>query len=37
MNKQEIIYKIGVGVFILWEVYYSYWWMTIHNKIIKQL
>ena len=33
--KQEILYKFGLGVFVLWEVYYSYWFLTIHNKIIK--
>ena len=30
--KQEILYKFGMGVFVLWEVYYSYWWMTIHER-----
>ena len=33
--KQEIFYKFGVGVFVLWEVYYSYWFLTIHKKIIR--
>ena len=35
--KQEIFYKFGVGIFVLWEVYYSYWWLTIPQKIIKEL
>jgi hypothetical protein len=33
--KQEILYKIGLGVFVLWETYYSYWWFAIHKKIIE--
>ena len=30
--KQEILYKFGMSVFVLWEIYYSYWWMTIHER-----
>ena len=33
--KQEFFYKFDVGVFVLWEVYYSYWWLTIPQKIIR--
>jgi hypothetical protein len=33
--KQEIFYKLGIGVFIIWELYYSYWFLTVHKKIIK--
>jgi hypothetical protein len=33
--KQETLYKIGIGIFALWEVYYSYWFIKIHHKIIK--
>jgi hypothetical protein len=31
--KQEFIYKFGLGIFALWEVYYSYWWFAIHKTI----
>ena len=33
--KQEIFYKIGLGIYALWQVYYSYWFLTIDKKIIK--
>jgi len=26
------IYKFGLVLFASWEVYYSYWWMTIHER-----
>jgi hypothetical protein len=35
--KEEILYKLGIGIFVLWEVYYTYWCLTIHKKIIRQL
>jgi hypothetical protein len=35
--KPEIFYKFGLGIFLLWEVYYSYWFLTIHKKIKKEL
>ena len=35
--KPDFFYKLGLGIFAVWEVYYTYWWFTIHNKIIKQL
>ena len=35
--KQEFLYKFGLslplGIFALWEVYYSYWWFAIHKTI----
>jgi hypothetical protein len=31
--KQEIFYKFGLGVFILWEVYSQYWFLKIHKII----
>ena len=31
--KKEILYKFGLGMFLLWEVYYSYWFLTIHKTI----
>jgi len=33
--KEITFYKIGLGIFAIWEVYYTYWCLTIHNKIIK--
>ena len=30
--KQEFFCKFGLGVFVLWETYYSYWWFAIHKK-----
>jgi hypothetical protein len=31
--KQEIFYKFGLGIYVLWEVYYSYWLLQyIKNK-----
>ena len=37
--KQEFLYKFGLslplGIFALWEVYYSYWWFAIHKTIKK--
>jgi hypothetical protein len=29
--KQENLYKLGLGIFALWEIYYSYWWFAIHR------
>jgi len=31
---KEIYYKIGIGIFVIWEIYYQYWIFKIH-KIIK--
>jgi hypothetical protein len=28
--------KILLGIFVLWEIYYSYWCLTIHKKINKE-
>jgi hypothetical protein len=33
--KQENLYKFGLGLFALWEIYYSYWWFAIHKTIRK--
>ena len=31
--KQENLYKLGLGIFALWEIYFSYWWFAIHRTI----
>ena len=31
--KQEFFYKIGLGVYLIFQVYYSYWFLTIHKKL----
>ena len=33
--KPESFYKFGLAIYASWQVYYSYWWMTIHKKIKK--
>ena len=35
--KQENLYKIGIGIFALWEIYYSYWFFKIHKEIIRPI
>jgi hypothetical protein len=32
MNK-EVIVKIGLGLFIAWEFYYTYWFLKAHALI----
>ncbi len=33
--KEENFYKFILKVFVSWEIYYAYWFLTIHKKIIK--
>jgi hypothetical protein len=30
--KEKLFYKLGIVIFASWQVYYSYWWMTIHER-----
>ena len=29
--KPDFYYKLGLGIFAVWGVYYSYWWFIIHK------
>jgi hypothetical protein len=31
--KKENLYKFGLSLFSLWQIYYSYWWFAIHKTI----
>jgi hypothetical protein len=31
--KRENLCKIGYGILMIWETYYTYWWFTMHNEI----
>jgi len=35
--KELTFYKIGLGVFAVWQAYYTYWWFAIHNQIKKMI
>lgn len=30
---KEVIIKLGLGIFITWQTYYSYWFFKIHHLI----
>ena len=29
--KSDFYQKLCLGIFAVWEVYYTYWWFTIHK------
>ena len=29
--KPDFYQKLGLGKFAVWEIYYTYWWFTIHK------
>ena len=29
--KPDFYYKLGLGIFAVWEVYYTYWIFKIHK------
>ena len=35
INAIRFLYKFGLGIYALWQIYYSYWFLTIHKKIIQ--
>ena len=32
-RKKIYFYKFGLGIYTLWQVYYSYWFLKINTKI----
>ena len=35
MIGQKNLYKLGIGVYAIWQIYYSYWWFAIHKNDIR--
>jgi len=33
--KELTLYKIGIGMFCIWQGYYTYWWFSIYKELKK--